>query len=175
MAILPVITAPSLILKQKSLPVEKVEEEVQKLMNDMLETMYHDRGVGLAAVQVGVLKRIIVIDLQEDDDEERPNGFYPLLIANPEIIFSSNELISLPEGCLSVPEQRIEITRSREVKVKFLNYKNEIQELEAKGWLARVIQHEIDHLDGKLLVDYLSPIKKDIVMRKLTKLKKIAS
>jgi peptide deformylase len=172
MAILPVLTLPDPILKQKSAIVELVNDETIKLMDNMLETMYHDRGVGLAAVQVGVLKRIIVLDLQDDDETERPKGFYPLYFINPEIILRSDDAVTATEACLSVPEQRVEVTRSSVVKVKYQNYNNEPCELEASGWLARAIQHEIDHLDGKLLVDYLTSMKKDVVMRKLKKLKK---
>jgi peptide deformylase len=172
MAILPVLTVPNPILKQKSSPVESVDNQVRKLMDDLLETMYADNGVGLAAAQVGILKRVLVIDLQDDDDLERPNGFYPLFVANPEIIEKSNELAVANEGCLSVPEQKIEVARPSAIKVRFLGYKNNQQEFAADGWLARAIQHEVDHLNGKLLIDYLSPIKRDVTMRKLTKLKK---
>ena len=172
MAILPVLTLPNPILKQHSSPIESVNDQIRKLMDDLVETMYDDNGVGLAAAQVGVLKRILVIDLQDDDDLERPKGFYPLFIANPDIIEKSNEMATAVEGCLSVPEQRIEVIRPASIKLKFVDYKNNPQELAAEGWLARAIQHEIDHLNGKLLVDYLSPIKRDVIMRKLTKLKK---
>lgn len=172
MAILPILTAPDPILRQKSLPVNTVDDGVRKLMDDMLATIYYDKGVGLAAVQVGVLKRIIVLDLQEDDETERPKGFYPLFIANPEIVEKSNELVQATEGCMSLPEQRTEVARASSVKLRFLDYNNNKQELKAEGWLARAIQHEFDHLEGKLLIDYLSQLKKDAAMRKLKKLKK---
>lgn len=175
MKILPIITAPDPILKQKSMTVEAVDETVRELMNNMFATMLHDGGAaGLAAVQVGVLKRVIVLDLQNDDETIRPEGFYPLYIANPVIIQHSEEMVTAFEGCLSVPEQRIEVARPSDVTIEFLDYHNNKKVLSTGGWLARVIQHELDHLDGKLLVDYLSTIKKDVVMRKLQKLKKFS-
>ena len=171
MTILPIVTAPSPILKKKSLPINSVDPETKKFMHDMLETMYADEGVGLAAVQVGVLQRILVVDLQDDEDSEIEKDFYPLFMANPEIVEKSSELILATEGCLSLPEQTVEVARARAIKIKFLNYNNDLQELSLDGWLARVIQHEMDHLDGKLLVDYLSNIKRDVALRKLRKLK----
>ncbi|HJD57071.1 MAG TPA: peptide deformylase [Rickettsia endosymbiont of Sericostoma sp.] len=171
MSVLPIVTAPDSRLKQKSLPVGTVNDTIRKLMDDMVETMYHDHGVGLAAIQIGIVKRILVVDLQNSDDTERVEGFYPLFIVDPEIIDKSKELVVALEGCLSLPEQQIEIARSESISIRFLDYNNRQQELKADGWLARVIQHEMDHLDGKLLVDYLSNIKKDIALRKLKKLK----
>jgi len=173
MAILPIVTAPSPILKKKSLAIDLVDEQIREFMHDMLKTMYEDKGVGLAAVQVGVLKRILVVDLQNDDDNERPKDFYPLFIANPEIIEKSSEQVLATEGCLSLPEQKVEVARSNSIKIKFLNYNNNLQELSLDGWLARVIQHEMDHLDGKLLVDYLSSLKRNVALRKLQKLKNL--
>ena len=170
---LKVLTAPHPILKKKALPVEAVDIEERQLMNDMLATMYESNGVGLAANQVGVLKRILVIDLGDNDDSHRPEGFYPLFMANPEIKEFFGKMIEAKEGCLSVPEERIMVTRPAGVKVKYLDYNNEMQELEDDTWLARAIQHEMDHLDGKLLVDYLSNLKKSVVLRRLTKLKNI--
>ena len=172
MAVLHIITAPDMLLKQRSLPVLSVDNDIRKLMDDIKDTMYHDNGVGLAAVQVGVLQRVIVIDLQDDDDEKREKGFYPLFLANPELIEKSTEVCSAIEGCLSVPDQRVDIVRSSSIKIRFLNYHNEKIELKTGGWLARAIQHEMDHLDGKLMIDYLSSIKKDIVIRKLKKHKR---
>lgn len=172
MAILDVITAPDAILRKISLPVVSVDKNIQKLMNDMLETMRDDGGVGLAANQVGVLKRVVVLDLKTDDETERPKGFYPLYIANPEIIELSSEMIDGEEGCLSVPDQRIMVSRPKSIKIKYLDYNNKEQELSTDGWLARALQHEFDHLNGKLLIDYLSNLKKNVVIRKLTKLKK---
>jgi peptide deformylase len=173
MTILNVITAPDPILKEKSTAVGQVDDNIRKLMDDMLVTMYHDHGVGLSAVQVGILQRILVIDLQDDNDQsERDQGFFPLFMANPEIIEQSTELVLATEGCLSLPEQRIEVARPDSIKTKFLDYNNKSQEITVSGWLARAIQHEIDHLNGKLLVDYLSNIKRDVALRKLKKLKK---
>ncbi len=174
MAILKIITAPDPILKTRAHSVDLVDDSIRTIMDNMLETMYHDKGVGLAANQVGILKRIVVIDLQDNDEEERPDGFYPLFMANPVIISCSDEMIEATEGCLSVPDQKIDVLRHASVKVKYINYNNKVNEIEASGWLARVIQHEMDHLEGKTLLDYLSNLKKNVVIRKLTKLKKIS-
>jgi peptide deformylase len=172
MAILEIITAPDPVLKKKAQPVESVDDNIREIMDNMLETMYHDKGVGLAANQVGILKRIIVMDLQNEDDTERAEGFYPLFMANPTITDCSKEMIEATEACLSVPDQNIVVSRHASVKIKYLDYNNESKELETGGWLARAIQHETDHLEGKLLLDYLSPLKKNVAIRKLTKLKK---
>ena len=175
MSVLTVLTAPDPILSKKAFPVELVDNSIRKLMDDMLATIYEDKGVGLAANQVGVLKRVMVIDLQEDDKQKRPEGFYPLFIANPEILESSDEIIEADEGCMSLPDQRIPVARPESVKVKYLDYNNKTQELATGGWLARAIQHEMDHLDGKLLIDYLSNLRKDVVLRRLAKLKKMSA
>lgn len=172
MAILPIITAPDPILKEKSLSVISVDDSIRKLMQDMKDTMNHDNGVGLAAVQVGVLKRVMVIDLKEDDDTPREADFYPLFMANPEFIYKSENLVTAAEGCLSLPEQTVEVERCDKIKLRYLDYNNNKCELEASGWLARALQHEIDHMDGKVLIDYLSFTKRDSALRKLTKLKK---
>ena len=172
MAKLEVLTAPNTILKKKANPVESVDDSVRKLMDDMLETMYEDRGVGLAANQVGVLKRVLVLDLQNDDEEERTKGFYPLYIANPEVTEASDEMIEAEEYCLSVPDQGVPVLRHASIKIKYLDYNNKVKDLSSKGWLARAIQHEMDHLNGKILIDYLSVLKKNVVLRRLTKLKK---
>lgn len=171
MAILPIVTAPDPRLKQKSLPVEKVTDDVRKFMDDMLQTMYHDEGVGLAAIQVGVQQRILVIDLQANDDMGREANFYPLFIVNPEIVEKSKELVVATEGCLSLPEQRVDVARSESITIKFLDYDNNQKQLQVSGWLSRVIQHEMDHLDGRLLIDYLSALKKNVALRRLKKLK----
>ena len=172
MAYLKVITAPDPILRKKAEPIKQVDDTLRSFMDDMLETMYEGSGVGLAAPQVGVSKRIITMDLQSDDDQPREKGFYPLVIANPEIIKMSDEMNSAQEACLSVPEQRIEVVRHKSVTIEYLDYNNEKQTLDADGWLARVIQHEIDHLDGKLMIDYLSNLKKSVVIRRLKKIQK---
>lgn len=175
MTILDILVAPDSILKKKAEVVDSVDGSIRQLMDNMIITMYQDGGIGLAANQVGVLKRVIVMDLQEDDDEGRGKEFYPLFFANPEVIHQSKEVTTKFEGCLSVPNQRIEVTRSESIKVRYLDYNNKQQELMAKGWLARTLQHEIDHLDGKLLIDYLSNLKKDVVLRKLSKYKKVSA
>ena len=172
MAKLEVLTAPDPILKKKAKPVELVDNSVRKLMDDMLETMYEDRGVGLAANQVGVLQRVLVLDLQNDDEEERPKGFYPLYIANPEVTEASDEMIEAEEYCLSVPDQGVPVLRHASIKIKYLDYNNKVKDLFSRGWLARAIQHEMDHLNGKILIDYLSILKKNVVLRRLAKLKK---
>lgn len=169
MTILPIVIVPERVLKQKSSPVETVDSNVQKLMSDMLETMYYGQGIGLAAVQVGALSRVIVLDLQQDDDGQRPTNFYPLFMANPEILEKSSETCSALEGCLSVPGQQISITRSLYIKVRFIDYNNNQKDMEAHGWLARAIQHEIDHLDGISIIDYVSPLKRDMALRKIQK------
>ncbi|XVN41667.1 MAG: peptide deformylase [Rickettsia endosymbiont of Argas persicus] len=172
MSILPIVTAPDERLKQKSQTILEVDDQIRKFMDDMVETMYHEDGGGLAAVQVGVLKRIMVIDIKDYDPIKRPEDFYPLFIANPEIVEKSEELVTAKEGCISIPGQRYEIARPESVKIKYLDYYNKPQELEANDWLARVIQHEYDHLEGKLMIDYLSSMKRDVALRKLKKLKK---
>lgn len=172
MAILKILTAPDLRLRQKSLPIKSVDAKIQNLMDDMLTTMYADRGVGLAAIQIGVAKRIFVLDLQDDDKQKRADKFYPLFLANPEITEASAELIEAEEGCLSVPGEQIMVARPEKIKVTFLDYHNQRQYLAMDGWLARAFQHELDHLDGKLLIDYLSKIKRDTTLRRLTKLKR---
>lgn len=175
MAILKVLTAPDPILKKRALPVDSVDGGVRKIMDDMLETMYEKKGVGLAANQVGILKRILVIDLQDDEDQGREKGFYPLFLANPEITNFSEEVVEAEEGCLSLPETRVLVTRPKEVKVRYLDYDNNSRELSTGGWLARALQHEIDHLNGMLLINHLSDIKKSVVIRRLTKIKRLSA
>lgn len=172
MAVLNILTAPDLRLKQKSTSVTDFTDEIRTLMKDMLDTMYYDHGVGLAAIQIGVPKEIIVIDLKEDDDHDRQNGFYPLFIVNPQIIWSSEEFNVASEGCLSVPNLRIDVPRPAEIKIKYLDFDGNPKDLHATSWLARVIQHEMDHLKGTLIIDYLSTLKKDLAISKLKKFKK---
>lgn len=168
MALLPIIVAPDPRLKVKAKPVEKVDAEVVKLMDDMLETMYAAPGVGLAAPQVGVARQVIVVDAADDGQEPAP-----LRMANPQIIWASDEIKEYEEGCLSVPEQYDIVKRPAAIKVRYLDHQNEIREIEADGLLAVVLQHEIDHLGGTLFVDHLSSLKRNMVLRKLTKLKKV--
>ncbi|HJD60103.1 MAG TPA: peptide deformylase [Rickettsia endosymbiont of Omalisus fontisbellaquei] len=171
MSILPIVTAPDERLKQKSQSLLEVTDQTRKFMDDMVKTMYHEDGGGLAAVQVGVLKRILIVDIKDHDKVERPKDFYPLFIVNPEIIEKSDELVIANEGCISLPEQRVDVARPESIKIRYLDYHGKSQELEANDWLARVIQHEYDHLEGKLMIDYLSSLKRDVALRKLKKLK----
>jgi peptide deformylase len=171
-----VIIAPDPILNMKSQKLDHHEmtSQMRQFIQDMQDTLYADPAVGFAAIQFGVPKQIIVMDLQNDDEEERPAGFYPLILINPEFTFKSDEMIIATEGCMSIPQIRIEVPRPKEVEIKFvdMNFKEHI--LRTGGWLARVIQHEMDHLDGKTLLDYMSSLKRDISARKLEKFKKRA-
>lgn len=169
--LLPVLKEPDPRLRIKAKPIEEVDDAVRKLMDDMLETMYHEEGMGLAATQVGADKRVIVIDLNAGTDEE-PKVF---LMANPEILWCSDETSSMQEGCLSVPETRAEISRPARVKVRYLDRDNQQVELEVDGLFATCIQHEIDHLNGVLFIDYLSRLKQELIQKKLLKLKKFST
>ncbi|GLR82295.1 peptide deformylase [Azospirillum oryzae] len=167
MARLPILVAPHPILKRKAQPVAEVDARVVKLMDDMVETMYDANGIGLAAPQVGVLDRVIVVDVHEKGEPANP-----MRLANPEIVWSSDEKSVCEEGCLSVPEQYAEVTRPQRIRVRYLDEKNQQQEIEADGMLATCIQHEIDHLDGVLFVDYLSMLKRNILLKKVQKMQK---
>ena len=162
-----ILVIPDPLLRKVSEPVNFVNTEVKNLMDDMLETMYAAPGIGLAAVQIGVLKRIIVIDLSKEGEKKNP-----LFIVNPEISFKSNELISYEEGCLSIPNQFAEVKRPRSCKVNFIDYNGKKKEISADGLLATCIQHEVDHLDGILFIDHLSKLKKDLILKKTKKQKK---
>ena len=168
MAILPIITAPDPRLKVKCKPVERVDAGVRKLMDDLLETMYTAPGIGLAAPQVGVAKRVIVVDCSKDDDKPEP-----FCMANPEVLWTSEEQASFEEGCLSLPEQYAPVTRPARCRVRFLDRQNEMREIDLEGLLATCVQHEIDHLDGVLFVDHISALKRGIILRKLQKTKKL--
>ena len=167
MTVLPIIVAPDPRLKETCAPVEAVDAAVRTLMDDLLESMHAARGIGLAAPQVGITKRIIVVDVARD--EEPPS---PLRMANPEIVRASDELIAADEGCLSLPEHYAEVVRPATVTVRFTDYDNVVRELDADGILGTCIQHEMDHLDGILFVDHVSALKRSIILRKLTKMKK---
>ena len=167
MALLPILTAPDPRLKKKSKPVETVDDDVRRLMDDMLETMYAAPGIGLAAPQVGVLKRVIVLEI---DREETKVG--PLFMANPEIIDASEDDAVYNEGCLSVPEHYADVTRPAEVTVRYLDRDGRKQELKCDGLLSTCVQHEIDHLDGILFIDKISSLKRNIILRKLVKERK---
>lgn len=164
MAVLPIITIPDPILRKISDPVERVDDAVVKLMDDMLETMYAAPGVGLAAPQVGVLKRIAVIDASEEGDP--PN---PIAMVNPELVALGPTTRVHEEGCLSIPDVRVEIERPATVTVRYIDRHGREQELAAEGLLATAIQHEIDHLDGQLIIDFLSRLKRDMIIRKFKK------
>ena len=164
MAILPIITLPDPLLRKPSAPVERIDEDVRKLADDMLETMYAAPGVGLAAVQVGVPRRLIVLDTAKD--EEPPQ---PLVLINPEIVALGTEMREHEEGCLSIPDVRIDIERPGSLTVRYLDLEGKPQELAAEGLLATAIQHEIDHLNGKLIIDFLSRLKRDIIVRRFKK------
>ena len=167
MALREILTEPNQVLRQKSMPVEKVDSDVQKLMDDMLETMYAAPGIGLAAIQVGVPKRVIVLDIASKEGKKKPMYFI-----NPEIINKSENNSTYEEGCLSVPGQFAEIDRPHQCHIKFLDYHGQPQEIKAEGMLATCIQHEIDHLEGILFIDHLSKLKKTMIIKKLSKQKK---
>jgi peptide deformylase len=170
MAVLQVLTAPDPRLKLISKPVEKVDDSIRRLMDDMLETMYASQGIGLAAPQVGVAKRVIVVDLARQGEPP-----HPLRLANPEVIWRSQEEMLCEEGCLSVPDQYSEVSRPKAVKIRYLDYQNEIREMDAEGYLATCLQHEIDHLNGVLFIDRLSTLKRSMILRKLVKARKLAA
>ncbi|MCE3230274.1 MAG: N-formylmethionyl-tRNA deformylase [Alphaproteobacteria bacterium] len=169
MALLPVLTAPNPRLKIKAEPVERVDEEVRRLMDDMLETMYASDGMGLAATQVGIDKRIIVIDLHAGENGKPPRV---MKLANPEVLWASEETAFVDEACLSVPNLYAAVGRPTSIKIRYLNEHNKLVEIEEDGPLARCIQHEIDHLDGILYIDHLSRLKREIMVRKLMKARK---
>jgi peptide deformylase len=167
MAQLPIITAPDPRLKIKARPVPAVDDKVRRLMDDMLDTMYGAIGIGLAAPQVGQSRRVIVLDVAREGEKPRP-----LQLANPEILWRSPELTTGNEGCLSLPEHYAEVTRPAKIRLRYLDYQNEIREIEASGLLAMCLQHEIDHLDGVLFVDHISALKRGMILRKLAKAKR---
>jgi len=169
MAIREILTAPDPRLKQVSKPIEKVDDEIRALMDDMLETMYAAPGIGLAAIQVGVPKRVIVIDLAHEGEEPRPMYF-----ANPEILEKADQTAPYEEGCLSVPELYEEVERPETCRIRFLDYQNELREMDCEGLLATCIQHEMDHLEGVLFIDHLSRLKRQMMLKKLQKAKKLA-
>ena len=165
-----IITVPSAILKQEAQPVDKVDASIKKQMDNMLETMYDAPGIGLAANQVNLLNRVLVMDLSVREEEEKPN---PICMANPEIIYESEEMSAMEEGCLSIPRQYAEVERPAIVRVKYLDYDGKEAELEASGLLSHCVQHEIDHLNGVLFIDYLSSLKRNMILKKVDKLKKM--
>ncbi len=169
MTVLPIIVAPDPILKTRSEKVEKITPEILQLMNDMLDTMYAARGVGLSAVQVGVLKRVITIDIEQD---ERGKAGKPIKMINPEIISSSAEINIYNEGCLSFPGQYADVERPAAVTIRYLDEQGKTQTIHADELMATCVQHEIDHMDGIVFVDHISRIKRDMILRRLKKANK---
>ena len=167
MARLKLYEYPHPILKQKTSKVDVVDDEIRKLLDDMLETMYASNGCGLAAPQIGISKRIAVIDIAHEGEEPSP-----LYMVNPEIIWKSEEKELYEEGCLSVPGQRAEVERPASVKIKYLDYHGKEKELLADGFLAVASQHELDHLDGILYIDKISRLKRQMLLKKLEKFRK---
>lgn len=170
MAVLPILVTPDPILKKKAVPVTSVDPRIVTLMNDMLETMYAAPGIGLAAPQVGVSERVIVLDIAKADQPRAP-----LRMVNPEITWASDERNTYEEGCLSVPEQYAKVVRPKQVRVRYLDETGAAQEIAADGLLATVIQHELDHLDGTLFIDHLSSLKRHMILRRLGKSRKDAA
>mgnify|MGYP000067510530 CR=1 FL=1 len=166
MSVKKILTEPNKLLRQVSKPVEKIGDEERVLMDDMLDTMYAAPGIGLAAIQIGVPKRVIVIDISKDKDKKEPRYF-----VNPVVKNKNQEKATYEEGCLSVPDQFAEIERPNECEVEYLDYDGKKQLLKADGLLATCIQHEMDHLEGILFIDYLSKLKKSMIIKKLSKIK----
>ena len=167
MSIKEILTEPNKILRQISKPVEKVTKHEQQLMDDMLDTMYNANGIGLAAIQIGVPKRIIVMDIAKKDEKKNPMYF-----VNPIIKNKNKDLSTYEEGCLSVPNQFAEVDRPATCEIEYLDYNGDKKLLKANGLLATCIQHEMDHLEGILFIDYLSKLKKSMIIKKLSKQKK---
>jgi len=167
MSIKDIITVPDETLKKISDPIEKVGINEKKLINDLFETMYHSKGIGLAAVQVGILKRILVIDVSTKDEKKNPLSFI-----NPIIKNVSNETSVYEEGCLSIPDTFIEIERPKVCEIEYIDINGKIKNLKCDGLLSTCIQHEINHLDGKLIIDHLSKLKRDLIVKKISKSKK---
>ena len=164
-----IILVPDPALRTKAEPVSKVDDAIRAQMDKMLRTMYEAPGIGLAANQVNILNRVLVMDLSRRTEEEKPTPFF---MANPEIVWESDEISVMEEGCLSIPQQYADVERPAIVRVKYLDYKGNPAEMQADGLLSHCVQHEIDHLNGVLFVDYLSSLKKNMLLRKVDKLKK---
>lgn len=168
MAIRPIVIAPDPVLKKKAEPIAAVDDDIRQLMDDMLETMYAANGIGLAAPQIGISKRIIVVDVAPVEGPKTP-----MKLANPEVVWISDDDKEHDEGCLSLPEHYAPVVRPASIKVKYLDENGDSQEIEADELLAVCIQHEIDHLDGLLFVDHISSLKRNMILRKLQKQKKM--
>ena len=162
-----ILIEPDPILRKKCEPLDKVDDSIRKLMNDMLETMYAAPGIGLAAIQIGVLKRLVVIDISKENEKKNP-----LFFVNPEIVYKSKQTSIYEEGCLSIPGQFAEVERPSECTLNYIDFNGKKKELKATGLLTTCSQHEVDHLDGILFIDYLSKLKKDMIIKKLVKHKK---
>ena len=167
MTIKPIITVPNEILKKISDPIENVGESEKKLVNDLFETMYNSNGIGLAAVQVGILKRILVIDVSTKEEEKKPMCFI-----NPVIRKFSDEKSVYEEGCLSIPDTFVEIERPKICEVEYIDLNGKLKNIKCDGLLSTCLQHEINHLDGKLIIDHLTKLKRDIIIKKISKNKK---
>jgi peptide deformylase len=167
MALLPILVAPDPVLKTKASSVDAVDDALRHLMDDMLETMYDAPGIGLAAPQIGVSQRVIVMDIAREDEPKAP-----LCMVNPELVWVSDQDATYEEGCLSVPEHYADVVRPAEIRVRYLDRDGQQQELQTGGLLATVIQHEMDHLDGILFIDHLSSLKRNMILRKLLKSRK---
>ncbi|HVJ50969.1 MAG TPA: peptide deformylase [Aliidongia sp.] len=170
MARLPIVIAPHQVLKTKAKSVEKVDDSIRQLMDDMLETMYAAPGIGLSANQIGILQRVVVLDVARENEPPQP-----LKMVNPEILWQSEELSTYNEGCLSIPELYADVTRPAQIKFRFLDPDGKKREMEATGLLATCVQHEIDHLDGILFIDHISALKRNMILRKLAKVRKAQS
>ncbi len=174
MSILPIIQLPEPVLRQPAEPIERVDDELRQTLDDMLETMYDAPGVGLAANQIGIARRFVVVDAGNDRDEAEGEseeaGRNPLFLINPEIVSFGDQTRVYEEGCLSLPDIRVEVERPTEIKVRYIDRDGHPQELDAGGLLATVIQHEVDHLDGKLIIDYLSSLRRNMIVRRFKKL-----
>ena len=175
MAILPIIETPDPRLRQISSPVEAVDADLNRLIDDMFETMYDAPGIGLAAIQVGVPKRLLVIDLQEEQDEDGKPVRDPRVFINPEILETSEEVQTYQEGCLSVPEQFADVDRPAVIRARWQDRDGKVREERIEGLLAVCLQHEMDHLEGILFIDHLSRLKRDMVLKRLLKLRKTAA
>lgn|SRR3546814_405719 len=172
MALLQIIETPDPRLRTISTPVEAVDDELRRLMDDMLETMYDAPGIGLAAIQVGVPKRVLVIDLQDEDPETGERQRAPMFFVNPEIVEESDEQSVYSEGCLSVPEMFADVERPAAIRARWLDYDGVAHDEQLDGLLATCLQHEMDHLNGVLFIDHLSKLKRDMLLKKLEKLRK---
>jgi peptide deformylase len=169
MATRPILILPDPRLRAVADPVGEIDDEIKALARDMLETMYEAPGIGLAATQVGEMKRLVVMDLSKEDEPKSP-----IVMINPEILKFSDETVVTEEGCLSIPELYYEVERPAEVTVRYTDLEGKVQEVEAKERLATCVQHELDHLDGVLYIDYLSRLKRDRVLKKFQKAEKLA-